>query len=138
MQPLQLDCEQNSRRKLQLQSERFLCGLRFYFLAQFVLSLLDRLSAVMWHGDTAALIHFTVLLGCVSYLKAPLVVFMHHTDLWVISSKLCINRSKWVLYYSPATVKYLPVPSPSAALLELELPPVIRYPHLDIGADPIF
>lgn len=46
---------------------------------------------------------------CISYLKAPLKVFIYHMDLWVIASKLCINRSKSVLYYPPAIVKYFPL-----------------------------
>lgn len=97
--------------------KKFLCGWLIYFLAQYVLCWFFCLSAVKCRSDTAAQIYFMVLLGCISYLKAPLKVFIHLMDLWVIASKLCINRSKSVLYYSPAIVKYFPVPFPSAGLM---------------------
>lgn len=69
----------------------------------------------MCHSHTAALIYFMVFPGCISYLKAPLKVFIHHMDLWVIASKLCINHSKSVLYYSPAIVKIFPSAAHSSA-----------------------
>lgn len=93
----------------QLQSKRFPCACLLYFLAQCVLSWFYCLSAVMCHSHTAALMYFMLLPDSISYLKAPLKVFIYLMDLWVIASKLCINRSKSVLYYSPAIVKYFPL-----------------------------
>lgn len=83
------------------------------------------LSAVMSHSHTAALMCFMTSPGSCHRespplrlplpFLTPLKVFIYHMYLGLIASKLSINCSKSVLYYSPAIENIFPCAARSSA-----------------------